>query len=52
MQSIQSDKKITQEGLQFVYLEGIGKCHVKLIDLELIEYGIDYILSPTKLKIS
>lgn len=44
IQSIQTDKKMTSQGLQFVLLERIGKCRVELVDLELIESGINQIL--------
>lgn len=44
MQVIQSDKKITSNGLQFVLLERIGKCRVESVETELIGYGIHKIL--------
>jgi len=45
MPAIQGDKKMTAEGLKFVLLERIGKCRVELVDRNLIELGINYILS-------
>ena len=48
MQAIQSDKKMTTEGLQFVLLESIGKCRVEIVKQELIELGVNYILSISR----
>lgn len=45
IQAIQSDKKMTTEGLKFVLLEDIGKCRVELMDRELIEIGVNNLLS-------
>jgi 3-dehydroquinate synthase len=45
VQAIQSDKKMTIEGLKFVLLENIGNCRVEVIDKELIEFGGDYLLT-------
>jgi 3-dehydroquinate synthetase len=47
MQAIQSDKKMTPEGLKFVLLENIGKCRVQVVEKQLIEYGVNYLLSDT-----
>ncbi|UCE05488.1 MAG: 3-dehydroquinate synthase [bacterium] len=43
--SIQADKKMTTEGLKFVLLEKIGKCRIELVDGELINWGVNYVLS-------
>ncbi len=48
MQAIQSDKKMTTDGLKFVLLERIGKCRVELVDRELINYGMNYLLVASK----
>jgi len=45
LQAIQSDKKMTTEGLKFVLLESIGKCRVEFVSKELIELGVNYVLS-------
>ncbi|HEX9972921.1 MAG TPA: 3-dehydroquinate synthase [bacterium] len=47
-QAIQSDKKMTTEGLKFVLLEGIGNCRVELVNRELIEFGVNYLLTINK----
>ena len=41
LQSIETDKKITADGLHFVLLQDIGSCKIELLDRELIKYGID-----------
>ena len=45
IQAIQSDKKMTTEGLKFVLLENIGNCRGELVDRDLIELGVNYLLS-------
>ena len=45
IRSIQSDKKMGKEGLKFVLLEDIGKCRVELVDRDLVEFGVKYLLS-------
>ncbi len=45
MEAIQGDKKMTTEGLKFVLLKSIGKCKVELVDRNLIEIGINYLIS-------
>jgi len=51
IQSIQADKKMTTEGLKFILLEDIGKCMVELVDGELINWGVNYVLSIEKFAI-
>ncbi len=46
--AIQSDKKMTKEGLKFVLLENIGNCRVEVVDQDLMEFGINYLLSVDK----
>ena len=48
VQAIQSDKKMTTEGLKFVLVEGIGNCRVELVNRELIEFGVNYLLTINK----
>ncbi|MDZ7265294.1 MAG: 3-dehydroquinate synthase, partial [candidate division KSB1 bacterium] len=44
MQAMQSDKKMTASGLQFVLLERIGKTRIAPVELQLIEEGIQQLL--------
>lgn len=44
LHAIQSDKKVTNEGLKFVLLESIGKCRLEFVNKELIELGVNFIL--------
>lgn len=48
VQAIQSDKKMTGQGLQFVLLAGIGNCQVQVLEREFIEYGMNYLLTQNK----
>lgn len=48
IQVIQSDKKMTTDGLKFVLLEKIGKCLVESVDKKLIEFGLNYLLASNK----
>ncbi|MCI0493654.1 3-dehydroquinate synthase [candidate division KSB1 bacterium] len=48
VQAIQSDKKMTSVGLKFVLLESIGNCRVELVNRELIEFGVNYLLTINK----
>jgi 3-dehydroquinate synthase len=41
IQAIQSDKKMSNDGLKFVLLENIGKCRLELVDRDLIELGVN-----------
>jgi len=45
LQAIQSDKKVTTEGLKFVLLKKIGKCGVEFVSKELIELGANHVLA-------
>lgn len=43
--AIQSDKKMSVVGLKFVLIEKIGKSRVEIIDKELLDFGVNYLLS-------
>jgi 3-dehydroquinate synthase len=45
LQAIQSDKKMNVAGLKFVLLEKIGKSRMEIVDKELIDFGVNYLLS-------
>lgn len=46
--AIQSDKKMTTEGLKFVLVEHIGNGRVELVERDLIEFGVNYLLAVNK----